>query len=368
MTEIEGLDLQIPEVTPRSSKADLLEAYNDLVERFKARETEAPAVKVEAEKRRQAEMVSTAREWTVERVITSIGELKVGLGSSLDGITQKLTGQSERLAQVNEAIGIQSARLKELHDIEVAADSLSILLRNQKEAESDFDTRLAQKREEAQQAFLTAKEEVLAEIEEAKSQFEAEMSERRQAWQEEQEEVARTRKREQDEYSYNLKQQRAREADAYQAKKEALEKELVETKARQESALAEREKNVKTHEDELARLRSDAESFPTRLEQAVAAARETAKKEAEREAEVAARLQAQISEGEKNVSKLQIANLQAKVAEQAATIAALSTQLATAGEKVETIATKAIEGAASRAALLAVNDIAMEQAKRPHHS
>ncbi|MFC1610885.1 hypothetical protein ACFL6C_07995 [Myxococcota bacterium] len=360
-----GLDFEPIEVTARTRKPELVEAYNDLLARFNARQTEGPPTKVEAETKRKVEVVKEAHEWTVERVVKSMADLKLGLNSALETVSQQLTAQTERLSQINEAIEIQTDRLRKLHDIEVVADSLAVLIRQQEETEREFDERLAHKQQEAQDVFNTARNEVVAQIDEAKEKFEIEEADRRQAWEEEQEILLRNRQREADEFDYNIKQQRTRDADEYRAKHEALEKELTEVRAVQERELQEREDGVKIRENELTKLSNEVESFPAKLQQAVAQATETARKDALRDAKVTADMQKQMNEGEANVAKLQIENLKAKVTEQAVRIEQLNKQTADATNKVEKIATHAIEGAAGGTALRAVNEIAMEQAKKP---
>ena len=68
---------------------------------------------------------------------------------------------------------------------------------------------------------------------------------------------------------------------------------------------------------------------------------------------------------EKRLSILQVKTLEETIVRQAAQIVALQKQVDEAKQQVQDIAVKAIEGASGAKALAHINQIAMEQAKRP---
>jgi predicted phage tail protein len=71
------------------------------------------------------------------------------------------------------------------------------------------------------------------------------------------------------------------------------------------------------------------------------------------------------AETEKRLSSLQVKTLEDTIARQTAQIEALQKQMEEAKQQVQDIAVKAIEGASGAKALAHINQIAMEQAKRP---
>jgi len=93
-------------------------------------------------------------------------------------------------------------------------------------------------------------------------------------------------------------------------------------------------------------LRGEVDGMPKRIDKAVAMAVDEAKKLAAREAEISARLLERDRSAAEQVAKLQIANLEARIAEQSVRLTELARQAELASNKVEAIATKAIEGAA----------------------
>ena len=116
-------------------------------------------------------------------------------------------------------------------------------------------------------------------------------------------------------------------------------------------------------QQELARLKREAEGFPARLQKEAAAAAEQTRKETEARLEQQALGLRKDAESEKRLAELRIKTLEEAAARQQAQIAALEKQLAEAKQQVQDIAVKAIEGASGARALSHINQIAMEQAK-----
>ncbi|OGQ78610.1 MAG: hypothetical protein A2289_09915 [Deltaproteobacteria bacterium RIFOXYA12_FULL_58_15] len=332
---IDAIEYQPVEVTPRTCKDELVAAYNELVERYRTLEKQLPPGKSRSIAEQQLEVVQNAQQWTVERVINSTGQLKLGINMALENLARQLTTHSEQLAQIDLAIDAQTQRLAQLHDIEVAADSLAILLDQNQKAEQEHAATIAAQQQEAFAAFASAKADVLGQIDQANDEFTLEMARKRLDWDEEQRLRERDRNREQEEHDYEANMQRLREVRAYEEEKNQREKELKE-----------REAQVVAHEEELSRLRGEVDGMPKRIDKAVAMAVDEAKKLAAREAEISARLLERDRSAAEQVAKLQIANLEARIAEQSVRLTELARQAELASNKVEAIATKAIEGAA----------------------
>lgn len=373
------LDDSVPRVTLKSTKQEILDAYSRLIEKQEEKQTDEPKPKIEAEKKRREKTVESAKTITVQGIIDSIGKLKLEIGNEFNDLSEKLVTEVERLSGVQEAITIESDRLSELHDIEIAADTLSILLQRHAEAETDFDNRLEEKRREVQETVAKAHTELENWVVETKEAFDEEMEGRRSEWQREQalhdsqikernERVKKDRERDQEEYEYLLKLNRKRDEDTYQAKKDDLDKQLTLLKQTQEQEFAEREKAVADQENELNDLRSQVESFPKQMDKAAAEARFAAKKEAEKEAKTWHDLREKEVAGERELANLKIQTLTAQVKELEARITGLNVQIEASTTKVQDIAVKAIEGAEGRKALAALNEIALQQAKRPRET
>jgi hypothetical protein len=295
------------------------------------------------------ERVST---YTVENIIKGLAELNVSVGKAFSDLAEKLVNEANKLTELRKAIEIESSTLKEIHDITLAANTLSALIEAQNERKVTFEREMAEKQQ----------------------QFEADMIRKREEWKKEQVEHDLTvkerdavqkkqREREQEEYEYNLALARKKDADAYTGEQAALRKKLTEERAAFEKETAERSATIAAREAEFAELKKKVEQFPKELAEAVKKAADEARAAAQRQAQVEANLKEKEVEGDKRVAALKIASLEEVVAKQAAQIEALAKQLAAANTQVQDIAVKAIEGASGLKALAAVNEIALEQAK-----
>jgi hypothetical protein len=116
-----------------------------------------------------------------------------------------------------------------------------------------------------------------------------------------------------------------------------------------------RETALKEQEQELARLRQEAQEFPETLKTESDKAAVLASKAAEQRFEQEIMLLKKEADTEKRLASLQVKTLEDTIGRQAGQIE----------EQVQDIAVKAIEGASGTRALSHINQIAMEQAKRP---
>jgi hypothetical protein len=188
-----------------------------------------------------------------------------------------------------------------------------------------------------------------------KEHLEAEIAAQRAAWEEE----SRTAERERQEQEENLKKARAREIEEHEYKKN------LERKKALEKSWQQREAALKEQEQEFIRLRKEAQEFPEALQTESEKAAALASKAAEQKFAQEILLLKKEAETEKRLSDLQVKTLEETIVRQAAQIGALQKQVDEAKLQVQDIAVKAIEGASGAKALAHINQIAMEQAKRP---
>ncbi len=327
-------------------------SLDEIAERLSEWEAESSPARRAVQAKREQEVLESAATVTAESAVRAIGDLKVTIDSTLNQLSQQLVDQAKKLTAVQDAVAIKRQQLAELYDIEVVAETLAALIREHEQKQLQF----------AEQA------------EARKRDFEREMQETRAAWDKEKQrtqeesaaEKARAKKewqREQEEYEYTLKTRRARDEEDYTKRRGALEAQLVEERAKQEKALAERESAVAAREKELADLQTRVQAMDAELQRAVSQAREEATKAAEERARQTAALKAKDFEGTEKLLQQRNQALEALVAEKNARIDALQNELSDATVKVRDIAVKAIEGASGAAALTHVSGIALQQAK-----
>lgn len=318
-----------------------MQALETLVE--ERREATTPARRAAREKHDE-EVLQSVADLAGDQAQARVQELRRQLIESLDAAGEAIMDAAATLARLQEACRIRTAELKELHHVEVAADSLERLVAQHREARASFEREMAEARaawEKERKAWQES--------------FEAEKDKARREWQ-----------REREEYEYATKTRRARDEEAYQAQVATQQARLAEERARQEKELAAREAAVAAREREFEDLRARVATFDAALAEAVEKARVEATAAAEEKARHRAEIRAKETEAEIRVLNLRVEGLQQTVTEQAKRIALLERELKEATDKVRDVAMKAIEGASGAAALAHVSEIAMKQAGARH--
>ncbi len=243
-------------VTPTSTKTEILNAYNQLLN--KTQESKQDNPKNEQEKKIRENTLAVAADLTDEKIIGQISSLKLTLNSRLDKIEDDITGEYQRLLKIREAIAIEDQRLKDFYQINAGADSLSVILAVQKEKKEEFEHEMSFKREGFDDELKAEK---------LKHDKETKLWEEKRK--EAEESLKKQRSREEEEYQYNVKMARKKDQDQYEQKKATLEKGLVEKRESFENEFSSREHIIAAAEKELTELRTKADKFPAEMETAV---------------------------------------------------------------------------------------------------
>ncbi len=336
---------QMPRVTARTTRAELLKAYNAALEKIEQLSSE------EAPRESEQRVLEKALTYTDENVIKTIADLQVSISKALKDLTEKMIAESSRLGDLRAAVNLESARLQQLHEVEYNINTLTALIEAQAERKAAFEREMAEQRES----------------------FAAEMTVKREEWNKEQQEnensvrgrelqIKKQREREEEEYKYKLSLERRKEAAEYELRKTELQRELEEERKKVERELAERKAVLAAQENELLELRKRVERFPKELEEAVKKTEASVRTALQQQYEYDAKLAAKDVESEKRLSAMNIANLEAVVAKQQAQIAELAKQFQAATKQVQEMAVKAIESS-SGGRVRATNggDVASEQ-------
>ena len=323
------------DVSAKNTKNEILQAYDELLTKIK--EEKPFDRKEEKKKEEEKKIIKGASQNSVEKIVKGLAEIKLEIGTALDTLEERLIKEFKKLTELQQAIEIEQKELEEIHEIKVNADSLAALLRAQKEKRSQFD----------------------AEMEEKKEAFESDMAQKRLQWRKEQEDydlsrkerdmkVKKEREREEEEYNYALQLKRKKDNDAYEAKKVSLDKELKDKRAVVEKEFSEREALVSARENELNDLKTRVAEFPMQLEKAVKDTEKSVIEKLEFKYKHEAELATKEIEGERKLNKQIVSALEAKIKEQETHIRQLTQKTDQAGQQVQNIAIKAIEGASSQ--------------------
>lgn len=327
--------------TSKSTKNEILAAYDELLKKVTDNKTEEPKKLQETQK--QEAVVKKAEALSNETIIKGIAGLKVEITSSLDKLGEKFAEEYKKFDELQQAIQTEKKNLEDLYQLSASTDSLSVMLLAQKEKREQFELEMAARKTELDEKMKTEKE-----------RFEIEMAEKRVLWKKEQdillekqkeenEKTAKTRKRDEEDYNYTLQLARKKESDLYEEKKQKLEKELSDKKTAFEKAVTERETNLKIAENELAELRKKNEAFPAELEKAVTLAVKTATEKTETIFGFEKELREKEIAGELKLKEQTIQTLNAKIKDLEASQKELSQKTVTAETSVKDIAMKAIE-------------------------
>ncbi len=329
------------QITPRSTKNEILGAYNQLLHEVQDKKTEEPKI-IQKEKKEQ-ETIKKASTNNYEQIVNGISGLKLNISKELDKLNEQLVGEYEKLSDIQKAIELEKRNLDELYQVTASADSLAAMLLAQKVKKEEFEIEIT-----TRQADFEGK------IAKEKEAFETEMAEKRAQWKKEKEEqdvaakehvnkLKTLREREEEEYRYNIKLSRKKDEDAYVEKMEKQMRELTDKKAAFEKEIAEREQKVGEAESELKELRTKAASFPKELEKAVKDAETALEEKISMQYNFEKELNTKQTDGELALKDQSIASLKEKIKEQELFIKELARKANDAESNVKDIAVKAIE-------------------------
>jgi len=329
----------------KAAKAATQEEFAALVPTLQAKSTEEQDKMTEIRKAADKAVVTKASAYTAEQISRSISELSIAIGRTLSDLSRKLVEESDRLTEMQTAINLESARLKELHDIDAALVNLKSVLETQLERKGALED----------------------EIEEKRAAFEAEMAKKRQEWEEEEKShaaiVKRSRDRDEEEYKYRSSFERKKSADEQAEQQAAFQKKLAEQRAVQEKELAERKGALAAKEAEFEEFKKKVDRFPQELAEAVKRAEDAARTEIRKQAEAEAKLLQKDVEAERKLNALRIKSLEESVARQTDQLNQLSRQLAAAQSQLQGMALKAIEGASGLKTIAAAAGMVAEAKK-----
>jgi len=322
-------------VSEKSTKTEILDAYNALLLQTKEQKAaDQKAVKKETEEK---EIVKSASLNSVEEIVKRLAGLKLEIVKNIDSLEERLITEYKRFVELQQAIDVQARSLKDIYGIQAEAESLTVLINAQNEKKDAFEI----------------------EMERKKNELDVVINETKQGWKKEQEEyeaakkekealLKKERQREEEEHTYNMQLVRKKDADVYETKKTALEKELVEKRIAVESELSEREEDVASREKELEDLRLRVEAFPKELEKTIKETEKGVTEKIELRYKYQADLAAKEIEGERRLNKQIISALEGKIKEQEEQIKQLIHKADDSVAQVQKIAVKAIEGASGQ--------------------
>jgi len=340
--------------TSRSTKTEILKAYNELAKELKQQGRGAAESRTTAQSASTTDDESTVNtaSASIETIIADLKGVRARLGESVGTLQQQLLSEATRLQALRCEAEEHTTHLKALHGIEVDDETLRTLVRKYQETSKTAD-----------ESYATRKQGLEGELEGKKTGWRKQQEERARAGKEAEDAAVKARKREVDEYGYETERSHETDADALAQTRKSLQSELDVAKEQHDRRWTDREHDVAKREQEYAELKAKAAAAPKELEAAIARADAEGTGIAKRQAKIAADLQQKTNDGKRRVYELRVAALDETIAKQNEQINELSKQLATALKQAQDLAIKAIDGASNSSSFAAVKEIALEQAK-----
>jgi hypothetical protein len=330
-----------PKVNEKSTKNEILKAYDELMQTVTQQKKEEPR-KLQEEVKKQ-EIVKTAGAMSHESIVKGFASLKLELSSTLEKLEEKLVAEFKHFEELQQAVAIEKENLQNLYQITANADSLAALLMAQKVKREDFEADLSAKRATFDKQIETDKQLLDAEIQQKREQWKKEKAIAELQAKEDAETLKKKREREEEEYSYALQLLRKKDTDSYQERKLKSEKDLADKKTSFDADIAVRESKVQEAEAELKQLREKSETFPAEIEKAVKQAEKLLTEKIQTQYKFETELAARQNEGELKLREQSIHTLQSKIQDLDAIIKELSAKANIAEASVKDIAIKAIE-------------------------
>ncbi len=332
---------EIPAISMASTKKEMLDAYREMKQLLLTKADQAQSATKLKEKLKHEAAADVAAQALERNPLDLIRELQAAMTRRLNELAEEFESERARYGKLCEAVANKKQELETIYEVESAAGDLMALIETQRQRKEDFEATMARRKDELASELTETKEE----LERARVELEYENEERRK-------EVEKIRKREREDYDYGLKRERQQRKNALEDEMAQLQQEIdqqrqafAQESAARQAELDQRERVVTEREKSVDELQRQVDAFPGILERKVAttAKETTAHISAEYEHKLA--LQAQQFEGNKNVLSSRIEGLEQLVESLRRQVESLSQQQEKAYEKVQDIATRAVDRA-----------------------
>jgi len=340
-------------VSATSTKQELLDAYNSLLQEIQEKKSGEMKPEEKREEKKQRQVLAAVEGITTEGIEQGIAALKGEVGQVLTRLAENLAQEFQRLDHLKQALAVKDEELQELYQIDKAAATLAALIEAQNRKRAEFEEEMRRRKEELEEDIDALSRQLSEERKKRESETKEWTTVEKQR-----------RDREREEFQYAFEREKKLLRDQFADEKDRLDKEIQERKEQLEKGLSEREKSLAAQEAELADLRKRVAAFPKELEIAVAQAVQVVTERFKAEGKYREDLMKKDFEGEKNVLATKITSLEKTVKEQADHIVRLGQQLEKAYQKIEEVAVKTIEGSSQAKAFTGLQQLLSDQLKK----
>ncbi len=321
----------LPEVSLKSTKDQILAAYNQVISKLNEKQSDNPEVKKQREEK--ALLVETAAKLTSESIFKDLSNLKLRSIQHIDDLSENLLSEFTKLTTVRRAIEAEQQHLNDLYQIKETANTLAALIQSQAEEKEAFEKESTLKLQKFSE-----------EMKENQATWQKQLAELESNYKDRKDLLEKQKKRDEEDYQYNLEITRRKELDDYNQRKIQLEKELEE----QRTDLDQREAKISEQETFLKDLTLKVEDFPNVIKKAIADAEQVLRHQLEKDHHHALELQSKENIAFQKLNEQKVSYLEAKIKEQDQLIKTLTQKADSATEQVQSIANRALDTSAQR--------------------
>lgn len=180
------------EISEKSKKSDILDAYHSVLEKLKHKETTPAREKMQRQE--EEKVVKQSQGFSPEVIIKNLAETKTLFGKTMDSLEEKMLQRFRDFADLQRSVEISQRELQSIHQITIEADSLAAFLQAHKEKKEQLE-------EEHRKRRLDLEEDIA----ERKNLWEKEKQAFESSRKEEEGQLKLQRKREEENFQYELK-------------------------------------------------------------------------------------------------------------------------------------------------------------------
>lgn len=322
-----------------TTREEVMIAFETLLERHREQRNQINTRAETLAREEENDIVTRASTYSVEGLVKELADLQLAFGTSLDQLGDMLLTEDVKLDELKRSISVEGRQLERLQDVEVAAEALELLQRENQKSMGDFDA--------DRQKKLDA---LSKRIEQTREAWELEQIKHEREVREYIEQRDKERQLAEADFAYTLERDRKVAADRLEQRRRKIEHDLEELEASLTRDWEKREASLAKKAGEISTLEQRVETFPEEKEEKVKEARASSIRKTTEDARVEAQLMQQQYEADEQVSELKIASLENSITEQRQQIAELEEKLLAASTKAQDLAVKAIEGTSRQSA------------------
>ncbi|MCP2729561.1 hypothetical protein [Limnofasciculus baicalensis] len=323
-------------VATKDSKEQIFKAFEQIIGDRKKIDSKIATKEEEAEKAKNKQILEVASTYTVDSIVKGLADLQLDFGNIVNGLSEKLTQETDKLDELKIAIAVETEQLQKLQQIRVVADALHIRTQEHQERLKDLEQKTTEQRESIEKD-QTEKRKIWTK---EQTEFEINSQERNEL-------LIKERERQEADFQYELERQRKIETDEYEQLQRNQERELREKNQEKDKQWAEREKTLQDNQPLFEEYQQKVESFPTELEEAIKKAKEEAIKDVTHDGKIKADLLEKEWESTKQSYEFKIQSLEANINKQSEQIGQLYAQLQETLKQSQSLAMRAFDSSSS---------------------